>query len=194
MSSVRFPPLTPGGISSRPLVTPTLLIMHHGGRGYESAADIARGETTGDPTADAALLMVASTCYQRLRQADRRAPQVGAAAGDARRGMRVNAKRLREARKRRSSSQTELGRLAGTSVSHVFPRPPCNPVRLTLQPMRGKNRSESTATESRAPKSYFQYGLDKIEGVFWLPADWLADPSRAPRTIELDVPGLHLGS
>ena len=35
--------------------------MNHGGRGYESA-DITLGEWTGDPTADAALLMAASTC------------------------------------------------------------------------------------------------------------------------------------
>ena len=109
--------------------------------------------------------------------------------------MRVNAKRLREARKRRGLSQTEFGRQTGTSVSHVSPERPCNPVRLTLQPIRGsgKSRSESKATECRAPKGYFQYGLDKIEGVFWLPAHWLADPSRPPRTIEIDVPGPHLG-
>ena len=35
--------------------------MNHGGRGFESAADAALGEATGDPTAAAALLMAAST-------------------------------------------------------------------------------------------------------------------------------------
>ena len=61
-SGTRRPPLGGGGgISSGPLVTPALLIMNHGGRGFESAADAALGEATGDPTADAALLMAAST-------------------------------------------------------------------------------------------------------------------------------------
>ena len=35
--------------------------MNHGGRGFESAADAALVEATGDPTADATLLMAAST-------------------------------------------------------------------------------------------------------------------------------------
>ena len=57
-----LPPLGGGGgISSGPLVTPTLLIMNHGGRGFASAPDAAPGEASGDPTADAALLMAAST-------------------------------------------------------------------------------------------------------------------------------------
>ena len=70
--------------------------------------------------------------------------------------MRVNAKRLREARKRRGLSPTELRQLAGTSVSHVSPEQPCNSVRLTLQPMRaaraGANRrpmDNTTASEIR---------------------------------------------
>ena len=47
-----------GGLGSGPLVTPTLLIMNHGGRGFADAA--ALGETTGDASADAARLMAAS--------------------------------------------------------------------------------------------------------------------------------------
>ena len=61
MPGVRFSPLGGGGISPGPLVTPTLLTMNHDGRGYESAADIALGEATGDPTAEAGVLMADST-------------------------------------------------------------------------------------------------------------------------------------
>ena len=54
-----LPPLGGGGgLSSGPLVTPTLLIMNHGGRDFAAAADAI--ETTGDASADAARLMAAS--------------------------------------------------------------------------------------------------------------------------------------
>ena len=57
-----LPPLGGRGeTSSGPLMTPTLLIMNHGGRGFESAADAPLGEATSDPTTDTALLMAAST-------------------------------------------------------------------------------------------------------------------------------------
>ena len=50
-----------GGISSGPLVTPTLLIMNHGGRGFDAEAEEALREAQGDETAVAARLMAAST-------------------------------------------------------------------------------------------------------------------------------------
>ena len=57
---LNLPPLGGGGgLSSGPLVTPTLLIMNHGGRGFAEAAGAI--EATGDPNADAARLMAAST-------------------------------------------------------------------------------------------------------------------------------------
>ena len=56
---LNLPPLGGGGgLSSGPLVTPTLLIMNHGGRGFAEAAGAI--ESTGDAGADAARLMAAS--------------------------------------------------------------------------------------------------------------------------------------
>ncbi len=64
-------------------------------------------------------------------------------------------------------------------------------MRLKLTAPRGKRLGDPTAPEHRAPRGYYQYRIDGVEGIVWLPAHWLPDGAPAPPTLDVDWPGLE---